>query len=114
MKKVLSLVLAVSLASVALVGCGSKSTAYTATAEGFGGDVTVEVKVSEDGKVEEVNVDAANETPDIGGAAATKIVEAIKEAQSLEVDIVTGATVTSEAVLKAAGDALAEAGVKLN
>lgn len=114
MKKISSIVLAVSLATVAFVGCGSKSTAYKATAEGFGGDVTVEVKVSKDGELEAVNVDASSETPDIGGAAADEIVKAIAESKSLSVDTVTGATVTSEAVIKAAGDALAEAGVELN
>lgn len=114
MKKVSSIILAISLATIAFVGCGSKSTAYTATAEGFGGDVTVEVKVSKDGELEEVNVDASNETPDIGGTAAEEIAKAIEESKTLSVDAVTGATVTSEAVIKAAGDALTEAGVELN
>lgn len=111
MKKISSIILAVSLATVAFVGCGSKSTAYTATAEGFGGEVKVEVKVSKDGELEAVNVDASSETPDIGGSAAEELAKAIKEAKSASVDTVTGATVTSEAVLKAAGDALAEAGM---
>ncbi len=114
MKKVSSIILAVSLATVALVGCGSKAKAYTATTAGFGGDVTVEVKVSEDGKVEEIAVDAASETPAIGGEAAKTIADAIVTEQSLTVDTVTGATVTSEAVIKAVGDALTEAGVELN
>lgn len=114
MKKISSIILAVVLSSVAFVGCGNKTTSYTATAEGYGGDITVEVKVSKDGELQEVNVDAASETPEIGGAAADEIVKEIAESKSLSVDTVTGATVTSEAVIKAAGDALAEAGIELN
>lgn len=114
MKKISSIILALSLVTVALVGCGSKSKAYTATTAGFGGDIKVEVEVSEDGKVEKIAVDAASETPAIGGEAATTVADAIVKAQSLTVDTVTGATVTSEAVVKAVGDALTEAGVELN
>ena len=110
MKKISSLILALSLASVVLVGCGgSKSKAYTATTAGFGGDVTVEVKVAEDGKIEEVNIDAANETPELGGAAAEELAKAIVESQGVDVDTISGATVTSEAVIKAAGEALEQA-----
>lgn len=114
MKKLLSIILGVSLATVAFVGCGSKSKSYTSTVKGFGGDVTVEVKVSKDGELEAINVDAASETPDVGGAAAEELVKTIKETKSLEVDTITGATITSEAVIKATGDALTEAGIELN
>ena len=40
------------------------------------------------------------------GAEAEKIVDSIVEAQSLEVDVISGATVSSKAILKAAENAL--------
>lgn len=42
------------------------------------------------------------------GAGAEKIVDAIVEAQSLEVDVISGATVSSKAILRAAENALRE------
>jgi len=84
---------------------------YEATAKGFGGDVTVKVTVGEDGNVTAVEVKADSETPDLGGKAAPKIAEDILKNQSLAVDTVSGATVTSEAVLAAAEDALSQAGI---
>jgi uncharacterized protein with FMN-binding domain len=42
------------------------------------------------------------------GAEAEKIVDAIVEAQSLEVDVISGATVSSKAILRAAENALRE------
>lgn len=103
MKKILSIV---ALATVVLTGCGSKSTVYTGTAKGYGGDVTVEVKVDEAGAVTDIAVDASSETPTVGGEAAPVVAESIKEKQSLNVDTVSGATVTSNAVIEAAKAAL--------
>ncbi|HHX76799.1 MAG TPA: FMN-binding protein [Firmicutes bacterium] len=46
------------------------------------------------------------------GAAAEVIVEKVKDAQSLEVDLVSGATFSSKVILKAIEDALVEAAAK--
>ncbi len=147
-KKLLSMVMAVSMVSMALAGCsgstaadattaagsqetkteaaegtstagGSESAAgssvqagtYEAAEKGFGGDVTVKVTVSEDGAVTNVEVEAGSETPDLGGKAAPRIAEDIVKNQSLAIDAVSGATVTSNAVLAAAETALSQAGV---
>jgi fumarate reductase flavoprotein subunit len=109
--------LTVVIFSTFLGGCAKTDTGtdtnktYTATAAGYGGDVTVEVTLTEDGKIGTVKVDAPKETPELGGAAAPKVAEAIVSKQSLAVDTVSGATVTSEAVIKAAEEALKKGGV---
>lgn len=95
---------------------GSKVTAsvkageYTATEKGFGGDITAKVTIAEDGSIQAIDVTADSETPDIGGKAAPQLAEKIVETQSLGVDTVSGATVTSTALLTAVTTALTEAG----
>lgn len=81
---------------------------YTATAKGYGGDVSVTVTVDADA-ITQVTVDAPDETADIGGKAAETLESAIMEAQSAQVDGVSGATFTSDAVKEAAERALLEA-----
>lgn len=126
-RKKLSMLLATALvfamSTSLFVGCssnntGSKSTAkagtYTATEKGFGGDVTVNVTIAEDGSIESIDVTADSETPDIGGKAAPQLAETIVNNQSLAVDTVSGATVTSTAVITAITNALTEAGADID
>lgn len=82
---------------------------YTGTAMGFKGNVTVEVTVK-DQKIKEINVTDIQDTYMIGQAAATQLVQQIVESQSLSVDSISGATVTSGAVFSAVSAALKEAG----
>jgi len=104
MKKILSIMLAFALLSTMALGCVAEG--FTATAKGFGGDVTATVTV-EDGKVTAVEIKADADTPAIGGAAATKIAEAVLAAGGVEgVEAVAGATITSDAAIKAVTDAL--------
>ena len=81
---------------------------YTAEAKGMGGTVTVTVTVS-DSAITAVKAEGPDETPGIGVPALETVANAILEAQSADVDGVTGATVTSTAVKTAAAAALAEA-----
>lgn len=92
-------------------GADVQAGTYEATEKGFGGDVTVTVTVEADGSVTGMDVKADSETPDLGGKAAPKIAEDIVANQSLAVDTVSGATITSDAVLAAAENALAQAGI---
>ncbi|MDD5937121.1 MAG: FAD-dependent oxidoreductase [Clostridiales bacterium] len=82
---------------------------YTATAKGNGGDVTVTMELSET-EIVSVKVDAASETAGLGDKAAETLSNQIVEKQSIGLDAVTGATVTSTAVLTAAEDCLKQAG----
>ena len=102
----MALVLALCLSPVAM------AEDYTATAKGFGGDVTVTLTI-EDGKLTAVKAEGPDETEGIGSKALEELPEAMVARNSVEVDTVASATVTSTAVLTAAADALAQAGVTL-
>lgn len=82
---------------------------YTGTAEGKNGEVVANVEVDSDSIISVEVVEHA-ETPGIFEPAVEQIPAAIVAEQSLSVDTVTGATVTSGAILAAAEDALQQAG----
>ena len=82
---------------------------YTASAKGCLSDVEVTVTVT-GGKVTAVQINAENETPDLGGKAASSLADAILTAGGTDgVDAVSGATLTSDAVFTAVNDCLSQA-----
>ena len=84
---------------------------YTGTATGIG-EVKVTMTFSETA-ITEVVIDASNETESIGGVAAPTLQEAIMAAQGTEIDNISRATVTTNAVKKAAASCIEQAmGVK--
>lgn len=84
---------------------------YTGTATGIG-EVKVTMTFSETA-ITEVVIDASNETESIGGVAAPTLQDAIMAAQGTEIDNISGATVTTNAVKKAAASCIEQAmGVK--
>lgn len=103
---------AVMTASVFSAAAAAADGTFTASAQGQAGPVPVSVTV-QNGKVVKMEVGQNKETVGIGAAAAPKVAQRIFEAQSLAVDGVSGATVTSNAVKTAACEALAKAGVDL-
>lgn len=78
---------------------------YEGAASGMGGDVHVTVTV-EGGRITAVEVGEHNETAGLSDPAIEKIPAAIVEAQSTEVEAVSGATITSEAIKAAVNAAL--------
>lgn len=82
-----------------------KSDAQTGSAEGFGGEITVSLTV-ENGTITACSIQGDNETPDIGGKALPDLEKQILEANGIEIDGVSGATVTTKAVKAAAAQAL--------
>lgn len=81
-----------------------------ATVPGFNGDVTVSLTADpESGAVSDVVVEGAFETPDRGGRAVAALQDAMNASGSVDVDTVSGATVTSVAILDAAACAKAAA-----
>ena len=82
---------------------------YTGTAAGKNGDVKVEVTFSANA-IDSVKVVEHSETAGISDGAIENIPAAIVENQSLAVDTVSGATITSDAILNAVADAVAQAG----
>lgn len=85
---------------------------YTAQANGNNGPVTVEVEVS-DAEILSVKVTEHAETAGLSDTPIERIPAKIVEGQTLAVDAVSGATNTSNAILKAAEDALAQAGADI-
>lgn len=83
---------------------------YTASADGYGGPVDVTVEIGEKGGISNMTVTGEGETPDVGGMAIPLLRNAILTKQDADVDAVTGATFTSDAVKLAAAEALAQAG----
>ena len=112
MKKLVSIFLAIVLmvsAPFALAESSYTPGTYTAQAEGLNGPVTVEVTFSENA-IESVVVAAHKETPGISDGAIEKIPAEIVAGQTLNLDAVSGATYTSNAILNAVADAVAQAG----
>jgi fumarate reductase flavoprotein subunit len=86
-----------------------KAGTYTATVKGHNGELKVEVELS-DTSIVSVKVLEHAETAGIGDAAIERIAAVITEDQTLAVDTVAGATVTSKAVLAAVEDCIKQAG----
>lgn len=82
---------------------------YTGVGEGRNGDVEVSVTFRADG-IESIEVTSHEETDGIGTLAVDEIPGDIVEAQSLGIDAVAGATITSEAIVEAVADCVEQAG----
>lgn len=125
LRKVLAVGLMVMLV-LSLVGCAGgsntkkaansedgkitfKAGTYKASVDGKNGPIEVEVTFSEH-KIEDVKVVNFNETAGVSDASIKKIPEEIVKNQSLKVDAVAGATVTSDALLSAVMDCVKQAG----
>lgn len=80
---------------------------YTGTATGIG-EVKVTMTFSETA-ITDVVIDASNETESIGGVAAPALKDALMAAQSTEIDNISGATITTNAVKKAAASCIEQA-----
>ena len=109
MKKLICMLLAMMLACCA---ASAEANTYEATAQGFGGDVTVTLTI-EDGKLTDVVAVGDSETEGVGSNAIELMPGRMVAANSIDVDGVSGATFTSTAILTAAQEALAASGVTL-
>ena len=82
----------------------------TGTAVGYHGKITVLTELK-DGKFTNISIKSHSETKDVGDIAISKIPNEIVKKQSLDVDSVAGATVTSKAIVEAVANALEKMGV---
>lgn len=117
--------LATATGAVALAGCSSPSatsgstasaaegasTAAVGTGMGKHGHIEVEVVVK-DGAIERINVLESRETAGLGDTAMEKLTDLIVENQTLNVDAVTGASLSSMAFTGAVAEALDAMGEK--
>ena len=101
-------------------GCGAKPAStssdagvsgdFTATAKGFGGDVSVTLTLT-DGAITGCTAEGKEETQGVGSEAIAKMPGEIAESGSIAVDGVSGATITSTAIKEAAAADLTAAGL---
>ena len=117
MKKIISAFLASMLLLGSIGGAAMAEDmtpgTYEAAAQGFHGDVKLSVTVDAE-KITAIDILEHSETEGIGAAALPKLVEAVLANQTIGVDSVAGATVTSEAFKAAMTDALTQAGADMD
>ena len=81
---------------------------YSATAKGIGSDVKVTMTFDAN-SITDVEIDVSGETKGIGAEIGEQMQDAILSAQSADVDAVSGATVTSDAIRQAAAACIEQA-----
>ena len=116
-KRASALFLALAL-TLSLAACGGKtepeapqSVTGAGESKGYGGAIKVEVTLSADkSTIEDVKVTAEGETESIGGKAIELLSADMKEHQTINLDAVTGATLSSNGFLAAAKAAIEAAG----
>ena len=81
---------------------------YTATVDGQEGQMVVKTVIAE-GKIASVEIVENHETQAVAGAALASVPAAIVSAQSVDVDAVAGATLTSGRIMKAVAECLTQA-----
>ena len=84
----------------------------TGTAKGFGGDVTVTLTV-EDGVITAAKATGDAETPGVGTPALEQLPALMAQYNTVNVDVLSGATFTSNGVIDAAKAALTSAGLNV-
>ncbi len=107
-KRIIALltVLMMLLAGVSL----AEENTYTGTAKGFAGDVKVTLTIK-DNVITACTAEGANETQGIGSEALENLPKEIVETNSINVDVFSSATVTSNAIIEAAMAALVAGGL---
>ena len=109
MKKLFTLISVLCL--LTLTGCAkSNEQTVSATAKGYGGDITVTLTVKDD-KITDVKIVGDGETKDVGSKAVEQMPEQILSAQTYDVDGVSGATISSTSIKKATKEAMTAAGL---
>ena len=108
-KRLLSLALCLLLA-LSVAPAMAETVTGTASAMGLNGEVTVTVELT-DGVITSVTAEGAQETPGIGSVAIEQLPALMAQNNTINVDAVSGATITSNAILTAVREALKNAGV---
>ncbi|MDY2656116.1 MAG: flavocytochrome c [Candidatus Limiplasma sp.] len=113
MKKILSLILCVALLAMGTTALAAAGT-YTGVGDsqiGGAGSIEVSVTVDESGAVTAVEVTKNGDTPGISDPAVEQVPARIVELQTANVDGVSGATMTSQAISAAVLNAVEQAGL---
>ena len=104
------------LTVIVLISCASggsskqgsaKTGSASASVQGFGGQVSVTLTVQK-GKITDVKVEAEGETPAIGGRAIDMAAASMVQKNTVEIDSVAGATISTKALIQAAKEAFSK------
>lgn len=109
-KTLIAAAVALGLAAGSTWAASYKAGTYTASAQGMGGPVQVEVEFTSSAIKAIRIVGKVKETPGIGTTALEKLPPQIVENQSLGVSAISGASKSSAAVLTAVADCVRQAG----
>jgi uncharacterized protein with FMN-binding domain len=128
MKRILSIIILVSLTTFLITGCSNDSSTvslenyniseagtwkdgiYTETAKGKKGNFDVTVTI-ENRQIADIVIGDNSETPEKGGVAIETIPQEIIDAQSIDVDSVSGASITSNGIKDAVAKCLEKASI---
>ncbi len=110
MKKLLSIILCLALLALGFALAEGERVTAKGVGQGIDGDVVVQVEADAN-TIYAVEVLQQNETPGIGSVAVEQLPGAIVAANSIAVDGIAGATVTSNAIKDAIKQALSDAGI---
>ena len=106
-----------TLVCLALASISAAAPAAAVTTQGTGvgkhGDVIADVTF-ESGRITAIDIRKSNENPILAGRVFTDMKDAMVAHNSADIDAVTGATVSSDALKQAVKDAAAKAGVTLS
>ncbi|ABR46557.1 flavocytochrome c [Alkaliphilus metalliredigens QYMF] len=119
-KRNIAIVLLIAMSLMSFIGCSQQATTqgqfiagtYEASARGMIGDIKIAVTFTED-RIEKIEILEHQETEGIADPALERIPQSIVANQSLGVDSITGATITSLAILNAVEDAATQAGADI-
>ncbi len=119
MKKSVKLMSILMALVMVLSACGGKTEeangvtgTYEGKAKGHNGDVVLEVEFK-NSKIEKITVKSSEESAGIGDKAIEKLTEEVIANNTVDVDTVAAATVTSNAFIDAVKDAITNAGLKV-
>lgn len=128
MKKIGSIIISISLTIFLITGCSDDSStislesyniyeagtwkdgSYTEIAKGKKGNFDVIVTIK-NGQISDIIISDNNETPNKGGVAIKTIPSKIIDTQSIDVDSISGATITSNGIKDAVAKCLEKASI---
>ena len=102
-----------SIASSTAASATAASGVYEGSSVGMQGTVTVSMTV-EDGKITNVELTECHETPSVASVAMERLPQQMVEHQTTKLDAVTGATLASNAIMRAASAAAEAAGLDMD
>lgn len=105
MRKAIILCLCLMMTAALMTGCTASAEQYTGEAQGYGGPLRVTVSMSGTDIID-VRVTSHSETEGVGTRAIEALPARIAEMDSVQVDSISGATVTSEAIKAAVSQAI--------